>query len=129
MFRSELAGRTIGKESGDRYANESVDSVPDKVERGDLVGEELNDEKGNTGTDDDPALKRLQSSGKWEVAETREQSEDRDGGVKVKSRGKTDGYEKGEELRRRDFQNVEHWSDWSESSSIYYGALRRSTEQ
>ena len=108
MFRSELAGRTIGKESGDRYANESVDSVPDKVERGDLVGEELNDEKGNTGTDDDPALKRLQSSGKWEVAETREQSEDRDGGVKVKSCGKTDGYEERKQLRRRDFQNVEH---------------------
>lgn len=39
----------VGDERGDRDADEGVEQVPDHVEGGDLVGEELNCEEDGTG--------------------------------------------------------------------------------
>lgn len=109
MFWGELAGRAVGEESGDGDANEGVERVPDEIEGWNLVSEEFDDEEGDAGADNDPALKRLQSSGKWQMTETGEQSQDGDSGVEVDACGKTNGGEEREEFRGRDFQNVEHW--------------------
>lgn len=129
VFWGELAGCAIGEESGDGDANEGVECIPDEVEGRNLVGEEFNDEKDNAGSDDDPALERLQSNGKWKVPETGEESEDCDSGIEVEAGSEADGDEEGEELCGRNFQDVEHRGNGCKFSSIYYGPLPRSMEQ
>ena len=43
------------------------------------------------------------------MAEAGQQSEDGHGSVEVEAGGESDRHEESEELRRRNFQDVEHW--------------------
>ena len=45
----------IGDQGGDRDADDGVDAVPDEIEGGDLVGDELDDEEDGAG-DENPGV-------------------------------------------------------------------------
>jgi len=108
VLGGKLGGGLVGEESGDGDADESVQGVPDEVEGGDFVGEELDDEERGAGDDDRPSVEQLQSRRQREMAEAGQQAEDGDGGVEVQSGGESDGGQQGEQFRGRDFEDVEH---------------------
>ena len=73
MLWRELAGRAIRQQPGDRNPDESVKSVPDQVERGNLVREEFDAEKRCAGDNDGPTLQQLQSWRQGKMSEAGEQ--------------------------------------------------------
>ena len=105
---SELRSGAVGKQRGDRDANESVESAPEKIEGGDFVGEEFNGEERCAGGDDGPCFEELESWREREMSEAREQPEGGHGGVDVESGGEGDGGEQREEFGERDLQPVGH---------------------
>ena len=51
----ELGGCLVGQQSGYGDADEGVQGVPEQIEGGDFVGEELDDEQGQAGGDYGPS--------------------------------------------------------------------------
>ena len=102
----KLGGGLVGQQSGDRDANEGVQSVPDQVEGWDLVSEEFEGEECEAGDDDGPSGEQEQARRKRHVAETGQKAQDGDGGVEIQSGGEADRGQQGKEFRGRDLQDV-----------------------
>ena len=61
VLRGELAGRAVSEESSHGDADEGMKRVPDEVEGGDLVSEELDGEQDCARSYNGPSLKKLES--------------------------------------------------------------------
>jgi len=110
FFGRELVCGLVGEQLVYGNPDESVKSIPDQVDRGNLVSEELNGKQGNGRGDHRPSCKDVQSRGKWEVSYARQQAQGGHSGIEVQARGKGDCGHRGEQFVRRDLRQVEHWS-------------------
>src|SRR5690242_7200538 len=87
LLRGEGGGRTPGNKASDRNADEGVKSVPDKIECGDLICEELNAEECDAGADNPPAGEEMKRIRKDKDAVVGKDAEGGDGGVDVETGG------------------------------------------
>jgi hypothetical protein len=110
FFGRELVCGFVGEQPGYGNPDESVKSIPDQVDRGNLVSEELNGKQGNGRGDHGPSCKDVQSWGEWEMSYARQQAQGGHSGIEVQARGEGDSGHQGEQFVRRDLQQVEHWS-------------------
>src|SRR5207302_4235666 len=108
MLWRELAGGAVGQESGHGDSDEGVKGIPDQIESGDLVGEELDREQCGASRNYGPALQYLQTRGKRKMAEACQKSQNTYGGVEVQAGSEADGDKKREQLSRRDIEDIEH---------------------
>ena len=108
VFWRELAGGAVGQESGNGDSDEGMKSIPDQVEGGNLIREELDYEQRYACCDQRPALKELQSRRKREMGEAGQESQDSQRRVKIQAGGEADSDEEREKLGLRDLEDVEH---------------------
>ena len=96
----EVVGGLVGDEGGDGDANEGVEGVPDEIEGGDLVDDELGGEE-QAGGDEDPGVREgVEARGESDPVEAVEQAEGEDGGVDVEPGGEAGGDDEGSEIGR-----------------------------
>src|SRR5258706_11113147 len=88
-FRRGTSGSGESKESGGGRANEGVQGVPESVEVGNFVREELQKIKRNGDCENPWMRKNLQAGRQVQNAEALEQAERRDSGVKIEAGGKS----------------------------------------
>lgn len=87
----ELRSGFVGEKSGYRYADEGVGGVPEEVECGNFVGEELDCEE-KAGDGDDPRVgERVQTWREDDPMEVCEDAEGPDGSVDVEPGGEAGG--------------------------------------
>lgn len=79
----ELRTGVIRDESGDGNADEGVEGVPEEVEAGDLVGDELGQEHGGAGGEDPGMAERVETWGQRHPMGAGQEAECQDGGVEV----------------------------------------------
>jgi len=72
-----------------------VEGVPEEIEGGDFVGEELQCEEDAGGADDPPVGEEMETGREGEQAGVRQQAESGHGGVDVEPGGEADGYQQG----------------------------------
>ena len=74
FLRRERGGGAPCDESGDRYADEGMERVPDEIEGGDFVGEELDGEEGGAGSYYPPTGEEMKRVGQNEDTAVGEQA-------------------------------------------------------
>ena len=87
-----------GEERSDRDADECVERVPDEIERGDFVYEEVDAEENESGGDDAPVGQEMERRRQVEILGVREQAESGHGGVDVEPGRETDGDHQSDKL-------------------------------
>ena len=70
-----------------------MQGVPEEIEGGDFVGEELQCEEDAGGADDPPVGEEMEAGWEREQAGVRQQAESAYGGVDVEPGGEADGYQ------------------------------------
>ncbi len=94
----ELAAGGVSEKGSDRNTNERVNRVPEKIEVGDFVGEEFEDEKYRGDGNDAPILQESQVARECDGVEAAEESQCRDRGVNVEASGKAGGDDQRDDL-------------------------------
>ncbi len=107
----------IREERGDRNADEGVERVPDEVEGGDLVGEELDGEEREAGGDDAPVGEQVEGRGQGDEVEVCQEAEGGHGGVDVEPGGEADRDQQGDEFVGREGHGDSIGARASESAS------------
>src|ERR1700758_5808685 len=109
MLWRKLSCGPVGQQSGHGNPDKGVKCVPDQIECGNLVGEELDGKQGCAGRDYGPALQQLEATWKWKVTESRQQSQNGNSGVEVQPGSESDCDQEGEQFSRRNFEDIQHW--------------------
>ena len=87
----EVGAGCVGEKRGGRDADDGVECVPDEVDAGDFVGDELPGEEDGAGGEDPRIAEGFESAGKGDPVITREETEGEDGGVEVEPGGEAHG--------------------------------------
>jgi hypothetical protein len=99
LLRGREAGCGLkGEQCSDRDADEGVKRVPDEVERGDFVDEEVNAEENESGRDDAPIGKQMKRWRQVEKSCVGHQAEGGDGGIDIEPGREADGNHQSDEL-------------------------------
>jgi len=98
LDRREAGSGLKGEERGDGDADESVERIPDEIESGDFVDEEVDAEENEGGGDDAPVGEEMERRGKVEISGVGEQAESGYCGVDVEPGREADGDHEGYEL-------------------------------
>jgi hypothetical protein len=91
----ERRQRAVRQEARHGHADEGLDDVPDQVNQGNLVSDELQREQHQASANDPGALNDRQVAGQDDPAGPRDQSQGRNGAVDIEARGKTDSHQEG----------------------------------
>jgi len=92
----------VGEQRGGGDADEGVEGVPDEVEAGDFVGQELAGEEEGADGDDPGVGEGAEFAGEDDPVQARHDAERANGGVDVEARGKADGDDQRGESGGRD---------------------------
>ena len=94
-----MRGCAEGNQGGHGDAHEGVEGIPEEIEGGYLVGEELDGKQGERCADDPPIVEQMKAGGQLEQVEVGQQSERGDRGIDIEPGGKANGDDQARELR------------------------------
>lgn len=98
----EVGAGGVGEKGGGWDADDGVERVPDEIDAGDLVGDELAGEEEGCGGEDPGMAEGFESAGKGDPMVAGEEAEGEHGGVEVEPGREADGDDKGRYISCRE---------------------------